>query len=347
MRKPADAIAILKHLKVQNANAISSPLTWGFPAVSSILGFGHALERKLNANRDYKELKFGGLGIVCHSFTPQIYCSHSNSDAVFCLTRNPLAKDGSTPSLVEEGRCHMDISLIIELYDENFNFDHAERKKQLGDDIFLNIQDLRISGGTILPDKRMPFIIIEECLSTREEKNKLIKQNLRKLLPGFALISRSDLLAERTAELRSLNPEATALDALLEFSSLNFKPANSTPDDTHLEESKTEKNHLRKDETEWSIRTKQGWIVPIPVGYAAISAQYEPGTVLNARDNINPFQFVECIYSLGQWLSLHRINSLDTICWHYQYDEPSGIYHCVNDPKILIDQLYPKGETNE
>ena len=37
---------LLRHLKVENANAISG-LTYGFPAISHFLGFTHALSRRL------------------------------------------------------------------------------------------------------------------------------------------------------------------------------------------------------------------------------------------------------------------------------------------------------------
>ncbi len=40
----------LPHIKIQNANALSSPYTIGFPAMTAWLGFMHALERKLRAD---------------------------------------------------------------------------------------------------------------------------------------------------------------------------------------------------------------------------------------------------------------------------------------------------------
>ncbi|MGL5336624.1 MAG: type I-F CRISPR-associated protein Csy2, partial [Enterovibrio sp.] len=41
-------VLILPHLKIHNANALSSPFTIGFPAMTAWLGFMRALERKLN-----------------------------------------------------------------------------------------------------------------------------------------------------------------------------------------------------------------------------------------------------------------------------------------------------------
>ena len=40
---------VVPHLCVQNANAISSPLTHGFPAITAFLGLQWALERKARA----------------------------------------------------------------------------------------------------------------------------------------------------------------------------------------------------------------------------------------------------------------------------------------------------------
>ena len=64
----------------------------------------HALERRLNAMG--KRLRFGGVGIVCHQFDPQVFQPPGRRTQVFCLTRNPVDKDGNTSAIVEEGRTH-------------------------------------------------------------------------------------------------------------------------------------------------------------------------------------------------------------------------------------------------
>ena len=46
MKQP-QAILVLPHLRIQNANAIASPLTHGFPSVTAFTGVMWALERKL------------------------------------------------------------------------------------------------------------------------------------------------------------------------------------------------------------------------------------------------------------------------------------------------------------
>jgi CRISPR-associated protein Csy2 len=68
--------------------------------------------------------------------------------------------------------------------------------------------------------------------------------------------------------------------------------------------------------------------VPLPVGYGAISPLYEAGQVANARDDQTPFRFVECLYSLGEWKSPHRIQGPDELLWHHQADPEHGLYLC-------------------
>ena len=42
------ALLLVPHLQVQNANAISSPMTWGFPSITAFVGLMAALERDAN-----------------------------------------------------------------------------------------------------------------------------------------------------------------------------------------------------------------------------------------------------------------------------------------------------------
>jgi CRISPR-associated protein Csy2 len=312
--KSPDAVLILRHLKVQNVNTISSPLTWGFPAMTAILGFVHALERKIHDH--YKDLQLGGVGIICHQFNPQVFRSYQGSDGVFCLTRNPLLKDGSTPAFVEEGRAHMEISLIIQAYG-NDCIVHEDKMKERALEILELAYTLRLAGGSILPEPQANHQQVQfySWPDTEAERKKFTQQKLRRLLPGFVLLGRDSLLAERILEMQSTNPQATALDALLEFASLNFEPLS---DDSNA------------DTPSWEIRAKPGWIVPIPVGYTALTKLHQPGAVLNARDDRYPFRFVESLYSLGEWRSPHRIKHLNDIFWHYQANPDTGLYRCIN-----------------
>ena len=56
-----------------DANAISSPLTFGFPAVTGFTGAFHALSRTMMADVRFADLAFGGVLLACYDCTPKIY----------------------------------------------------------------------------------------------------------------------------------------------------------------------------------------------------------------------------------------------------------------------------------
>lgn len=314
----AGGLLILPRLQIQNANAISGPLTWGFPAPTAFTGFAHALERRLSNHSpyDFGEVRegFGGVGIICHGFQPQIAQPAGRRTQVFCLTRNPVGKDGMPTALVEEGRAHLEITLIIVVKDGFGEYDGGEFAKMA----HRVAQGMRLAGGSILPTRqgeryKAQWQVLPDDL---DGQNDLFGKLRRHLLPGYALVQGEDLLAERLAEIRVTRPDATALDALLDLSRLNIEPAGPDP--------------AKPEETLWQVRKRSGWLVPLPIGYAGISPLYPPGEVENARDDSTPFRFVESLYSLGEWVGPHRLDHLQQLFWHTEADTENGIYRCVN-----------------
>jgi CRISPR-associated protein Csy2 len=305
MKNSTQAIVVLPRLRVQNANLISSPITWGFPSMTTILGFVHALERKLKNSHD---LKFMSAGVVCHQFYPQV---HGKYEKKFSLMRKPLLKDGGSAALVEEGRVHMELSVVIKAQGEAFNAG-TDDLQTLADTIFETAYTLRIAGGSILPSqkhgkKHLP--IIQAWPKYADQQESISKRLARFLLPGFTLISQEKLMLD--------NKSATQWDNLLEFSSLNYDPPSIKEDSL--------------EEGGWEQRKKPGWVVPITVGFQAISKLYPPGTVTDARDAVTPFQFVENVYSLGQWLSPNKIDNVEKMLWQFDYKQTqNGLYRCTN-----------------
>lgn len=309
------ALILLPRLRVQNANAISGPLTWGFPAPSAFTGFVHALERRLKESLD---VRFGGVGIVCHRFDPQVFKPAGRRNRVFSLTRNPVIAgwkkyEDKPAALVEEGRAHMEISLLIEVLSE---LDEDEQEELL-QKLMPQVHSLRLAGGSILPaydPRHRP--LIRDWYADDEDNLKTFRKLRRRLLPGFALVQREDLLAQHLDQLREKQPQSHALDALLDLSRLNFEPTGPDPE--------------RHGETRWEVRSKPGWLVPLPVGYAALSPLYPPGQVDNARDGQTPFRFAETLYSLGEWVSPHRLSTPQALFWRHTADTDAGIYRCTN-----------------
>jgi CRISPR-associated protein Csy2 len=297
------ALLVLPRLYVQNANAISSPLTWGFPAPSAFTGFVHALGLRAASEFD---LSLEGVGIVCHRFEPQVYQPAGRRTRVFSLTRNPLDKDGKTAAIVEEGRAHFEVSLLIGVSGAEL-FEGAEVRSEIAARLLSLASGLRLAGGSILPNPNgrhyPPRLQMwpEDAAEARAESRKLRRQ----LLPGFALVERAQLLAEHGPNV---------LEALLDMSSLNFEPEAPAPQSA-----------------EWNLRRKSGWLVPLPLGYAAVSPLYSAGEVANARDDQTPFRFVESLLGLGEWLSPHRIDNLLDLLWYHRADSAAGLYRCSND----------------
>ena len=63
----AKALLVLPHLHVQNANAISSPLTHGFPSITSFTGLMLALQRQLVTTGI--PLKLQQVDVICPAIT--------------------------------------------------------------------------------------------------------------------------------------------------------------------------------------------------------------------------------------------------------------------------------------
>ena len=81
-----------------------------------------------------------------------------------------------------------------------------------------------------------------------------------------------------------------------------------------------------KTDSDWEHRPKPkpGYLVPIMVGYKAISSVYPAGNVKNTRDTDTPVCFVEAAHSVGEWKGIHRIKSMEELnacLWHYHYEQ--------------------------
>lgn len=307
MRTDYSAAIVLNRLRVQNANLLSSPLTWGFPAPSAFTGFVHSLERELAG----RSLHFPGVGIVCHDVEPQT--SGGAFTQALRLTRNPLDHTGSSAAIVEEGRAHLTVSLVFPVAGGSAPVTETQAQA-LAAEVAQLAMGRRLAGGSIWPPLGTDRQQASGHVWTDADQG--WRQIRRRLLPGFALIERSALLAQRTAAMQVENPDATALDALLDLIALHYTPASADP--------------AAKAPWPPPARREKGWLVPIPAGYAAISPLYPPGAVKNARDAGVPFRFVESVLTLGEWRSPHRLPDLDALLWHHEADPERGVYRVRN-----------------
>ena len=308
------SLIILPHISVINANLISGPLTWGFPPMTAFLGAAHRLMRL----RPDLPFKIDGVGVVCHEFTPQASKAPGSFMYSLHLSRLPLNEKGESASFVEDGRAHMTISLVF-MADTGEEYIDAEREGTGYAEIMLHtLQGMRLAGGSIIPscNKEPVWESIPESL---EDQQTAFRKLCRSLLPGFVLVNQHDLLCSHLKEMREKNPDATPLDALLDICALHHAPP------------------AEPGESWTSCRRYPGWLVPLPLGYQAISPLYEAGRVKNARDNETPFCFVESVCSLGEWKSPHRLKLPQEMLWRYAEDLDTGEYHTV--PYTCNNQL--------
>ncbi len=262
------ALLVLKHIQVQNANAISG-LTWGFPAITHFLGFNHALSRFVRAEHN---VDLGGCAVICHQHQVQANKPFGYGEYLFSLTRNPLTKDGKTAPFNEEGRVHLDVSLVIEcdftINSIDFDTDDGQQDKQLFEtQLKKKIYTMRLAGGTILEIGQVEFLPLAEA---SEQRDKTLRRLMLKMLPGFLLVDRKELLVEHFKQLKKKQLDAELLDAWLDFSAIKYK-AQPQLKEVEVPNESTSADWKKVD------KPAQGWLVPIMTGYKAISPSMKPG----------------------------------------------------------------------
>jgi CRISPR-associated protein Csy2 len=289
-------VLLLPHIQIHNANALSSPYTIGFPAMTAWLGGAHALQRLLNQN-GYPNLKFEGVAVCCHEIHLQTY--KGRGDFVYSIigTGNPLDKTGSRPAFIEEARCHLDVSLVIEYT----GLDILEQETILETLPRLMHSQLKWASGDILSFGELFLKGIEE------EKD--LRQLNRMLMPGYVLIERRDLL--KTAMEEGQDP----IEALLGYLKV-----------MHRSEEDEDGNVSWK-----SQRKSPGWLVPIATGFQGISPL---GKAENQRDPTVLHRFAESVVTLGEFIMPHHIKTIDTMLWHYHADFNNNLYLCQQNTNL-------------
>lgn len=292
---------LLKKIQVQNANAIAG-LTYGFPAITNFLGFAHALSRKLS---QILPVSLGGVSVVSHKNAVHARQPSGWGDYVFALTRNPLTPQGNTAPINEEGRMSMLISLLIEV--EGIQGGDKQTKQALLSELEKHVPAMRLAGGQITD------IECYDVLTSEKEQTRA----LRRLMPGFVLVDRSEYLATYYAQLQQRDRSATILDAWCDFATLKYR---ATPLDKN--ESDVTQDGTLKAEWNYISKPNTGYLVPISTGFYAISELYEPGQVDNVRDLSVSVTFAETAYSVGEWLSVHRLQQIHQGIWRYSFNFP-------------------------
>lgn len=309
LNKDVVGYLVFKKAGISNANSISSPITYGFPAITGFLGAFHAMSRKLmTMESSLKNYSLGGVLLACHNCEPQVYRSSQYSNYTFNQSRNPIKKDGKTASIIEEGKCHLTMSFVVEILGDDEPT--IEEQELLKENTLQWIQQQRIAGGSVhgLAKTEPVTFITEYDIDTLSPI----------LMPAFVLIDAQDDFSEIIQQVQSENSTATPLDALLDICSLHHVPE------------KIIKNGEETTNTQWktlSKKTGRGWLVPMPIGYQAISEEYAAGVMQNVRNPEYPSQYVEAIYGLGKWVYPQRlVDDFESAFWRYQYDNDNTLF---------------------
>ncbi len=300
-------ILILPRLKIHNANALSSPYTIGFPAMTAWLGFTHALQRRLNAvSEDFEDLQFNSMAVVSHEFDLQTRKGENDFNYSIISTSNPLKKDGKRPSTIEEARCHLTVSLLIEY--SGIDQDEALEMKEAIPGL---LHCMKIASGDLMNVSFKPELI---KINNQQETKRLMSR----LMPGFTLVERRDLIIEAMQ-----NENLDGMDALLAYLTINSRCQK--PENTEDETTKAEWKQSRK---------HPGWLVPIATGFQGIS---EPSSVENQRHTAYPHRFAETVVTLGEFIMPTRIDQLDNMLWHYA-DVTNNLYLCQQNQPYQKEQ---------
>lgn len=286
---------LLERIEVENANALAG-MTYGFPAVTSFLGFTHALSLKFKQQFD---IELTGCAIFCHDYHLNTFKEYGITK--FIQNRCPPSTlsgkgtDAKSPApIIEEAKMDMTVSLLLSC-DKPLSTNSDDNKsyiKQLKQWVYSS----RLSGGSIHRIKAVRIL------------NNNIKTLQQYVLPSYVLLDKSDYLKEYEQYCQENQINKNTFDRWTDFFAFKHQ--------AHINEN---------DEVIWQRiipPNKKGWLVPLMLGFKGISELYSPEQVANLRDVRYPFRFVEAVYSLGEWKSSHRIGDMESLIWRYDcHDE--------------------------
>lgn len=307
-------ILLVPRIEIINANALSSPFTIGFPAMTAWMGAVHALQRKLN-DKGYKDLVFEGAGVVNHHFDLQVNDEQSDRNLKL-MKRAPTSRDekdtlnkGDPARFVPEAKCHLTVSLAVEVKQLGFNdtqkFVQDVRNSVLG--------AMKMAGGDVINLQEPRLVFIDE--KADQDTSSLMND----LMPGQALIERRDLVIE------GMEQGLDAIDAVMDYlvihhqshlQKIENKNKKSSDD---KEKDKTDKGQEEQAPEEpklkvvWTKNRKaRGWIVPVACGFQQLTT---PSLQNNQRDRTTPHAFAESIVTLGEFIAPYKLKTLKDLLW--------------------------------
>lgn len=331
-----DFLLVVPHLRVQGANAVGGVLTYGFPAMTAFLGFMWALERRAAAQ---------GIDAQISAIAPVVHQRQLLTEGPrLTLKRAPLNKEGGTAGIIEEGRMHMEVSLVMAVSSQTWLHEPGRRAADL---LALDAlaRQMRVAGGVVVPQdplgRDQEAYLVDMTSGDEDHRAMAFARLRRQLLPGFALVLRERELSRRLAHLRESDPKATMVDALLAPERVLWQfHADTEPGYVPTQEGPGIRlrppSESRPGPAGRWVRLERpsrgrGYLVPAAVGYAGLHEPLPPGAVDTVRDKAVSYGLVEAVYSLCEWISPHRLREPRDLLWYARTEPVAGLYLCRND----------------
>jgi CRISPR-associated protein Csy2 len=313
-------LILIQRLKVQNANAISSSLTIGVPSITAFMGFAHQLQRLVAKQMPDCDFKVTGVGVIVHDVDLQAR-QFKGSRTRLKLTANSRgnrneSKKSERASFIEEGRCHLEVSLLLDCETEYAG--GQERLMQTLERLVFG--RMRLAGGEIINTEP---VVVQDVQDDR--------RTLCRLIPGWVLLERRDMM--QTLMQAAVAEGRDALDAMHDALAIRHE--------RHLESESTEPTEITdpqppsKAKVRWtSTRLQPGFIVPIATGYQALSP-ITPSN--NARDRDTPHRLAESVLTLGEFVLPIRLDRPSKSLWRYHVE--GDLYTCRQDACEISNEL--------
>jgi CRISPR-associated protein Csy2 len=264
------------------------------------MGFAHQLQRLIHQSDPSSDFKINGVGVIVHDIDLQIRDFKDRSRLK--LTANSRSgrdesKKDERASFIEEGRCHLVVSLVLECETEfrggvTYAIDLLQR---------LIIGRMRLAGGTIV-NADLPRV---EVVSND-------RKTLRRFIPGWVLMERRDLM------INAMGEGLDAIDALHRALAIHKQRYVEIDSDDLTGESRP------PTKVTWRGKRHQlGYIVPIATGYQALTPVIPSN---NARDRDTQHRLAESVLTLGEFVLPLRLQTPSQMLWRYHHD--GDLYVC-------------------
>ena len=295
------AYVLIPSLQVKDFNAESNQYVVGIPAMTGFTGFGHGLERHLQALG--WELHVEGVAVMLHDL--RLHEGHPK-----CPAAMQGAKDFINPPIIEEIKGDMRVTLVLRLVGEDSealaqrleqDFVTPFTRQALSDWIYAN----PCCGGSCQDMQALRLIPFVGQKSDDYLQTTL--QRLQRHDKGFWVVPRYDLLLQQQVHGQDV------LDALFDT------------------QRRTKQQLPHQSEARWRrdawIREQKRWLVPLAVGYQAIEVPQQRAGVRKGALHV----YAEPLTSIGELLYashwLWQANfTLERVLWVHKHDAQQQTY---------------------